>query len=176
MQRLSYVFDLDGTLADTRTIVEQAYKCVGVDMPEDAWGKPAELWLPDVVVGDWQEVQRLKNVAYRAIIDRNGVQPLAAAYVAKALIRTHPTYVLTGASPEATLDVLEALKMVHVPVLATRCSLARKFDELNALGRGIYFDDDKAACLGVSRRTEFKAVHVAATDHIDSLMWKMAHG
>ena len=39
------VFDLDGTLADTRDLVRRAYDLVGVHMPEHAWGLPAEAWL-----------------------------------------------------------------------------------------------------------------------------------
>ncbi len=40
-----YIFDLDGTLVDTRAAVKEAYRRVGVTMPDDAWGVPWTAWL-----------------------------------------------------------------------------------------------------------------------------------
>ena len=42
---MTYLFDLDGTLVNTRLAVKEAYRQVGIEMPDDAWGKPWTEWL-----------------------------------------------------------------------------------------------------------------------------------
>ena len=39
-----FVWDLDGTLLDSRDAVRRAYLEAGVVMPDDAWGKPWQVW------------------------------------------------------------------------------------------------------------------------------------
>ena len=60
------VFDVDGVLVDTRELVVQAYRDVGVEMPENAWGLPWHEWLPALVGDDGRaaELHREKTRRY----------------------------------------------------------------------------------------------------------------
>lgn len=52
------VFDVDGVIADSRRLVRECYDDAGVDMPDDAWGRPWHEWLDD------EHVHARKNQLY----------------------------------------------------------------------------------------------------------------
>lgn len=67
---MSVIFDLDGCLIDSKKAVCEAYKHVGIEMPEDAWGKPWREWLPKES-GSFTKAMNDhlgKNLAYRDMI------------------------------------------------------------------------------------------------------------
>lgn len=98
---MKYVFDLDGTLVDTRRAVFEAYKMAGAIMPDDAWGKPAREWLPQLVGEKRAEaVHHLKVVAYPAMLVQY-VKPLPL--LGYALHTESP--IITGASANSVMIV-----------------------------------------------------------------------
>lgn len=144
-----YVFDLDGTLIDSRLAVENSYRDAGVEMPVDAWGKPWHHWLVDVCSGDHDEALRiheLKNKFYVSNLDRYGrVLPLAD--LARSLIEAgEPVYVITGGSIDAATTALKRAKIDLMVLYDTEASIAAKSRILHNLwyethSRGVYFDD-----------------------------------
>jgi FMN phosphatase YigB (HAD superfamily) len=88
-----YVFDLDGTLFDTEHRVRQAYLDAGVDMPDDAWGKPAVAWLPALKGSHWKQYHQRKTELYlrslRAIPPRRTSAASAMIELALSGVETH---------------------------------------------------------------------------------------
>jgi len=170
------VFDLDGTLADTRDLVRRAYDVVGVHMPEHAWGLPAEAWLAGAVPGgleDVAEVHRLKNVALRTLIAAHGVERLPAADLCEALKkdRSYTVGILTGASLGAARATRRALALSRVPILGAGCDLETKMNVLRATAEsGIYFDDDYEACVAVADQTPWVVCYVSVGTDVDTLL------
>jgi FMN phosphatase YigB (HAD superfamily) len=145
-----YVFDLDGTLFDTRALVREAYLKAGVVMPDDAWGKPAVEWLPDVTDREhWKWIHEKKTIYYDRLIRES---PPARTTACRAMIDLAlsgcPTYIITGASREATTALLSGLQSYHYRVLGCGCNLEVKVFTVQKVGaRGmVYVDDDAKAC------------------------------
>jgi beta-phosphoglucomutase-like phosphatase (HAD superfamily) len=143
-----WAFDLDGVLIDTREAVRLAYRAAGVDMPDDAWGRPAFEWLPDLCGKAAGRVHVRKNEYYPALLAEHG-EVLEMALRARLLVETgQPTGVLTGASSEATEAALALLRLrlgFEMPIIRTSCSRQDKIDTLAGLAvrypQGVYVDD-----------------------------------
>lgn len=142
-------FDLDGTLADTRRAVEQAYVLAGVCPPEDWWGRPWREWLRDEVA------HARKNVIYQEIAPQ-----LITATKLADLCRTNQrkSVVLTGASRPAAEIVLATLAISPVELV---CEMSSR-DKVERLKRyvvaGTYYDDDPATIKLVKKETKWKTV------------------
>jgi phosphoserine phosphatase len=130
---MTYLFDLDGTLVDTRLAVKEAYRQVGVEMPDGAWGKPWTEWLNN------KQVHKAKAKAYP-----NTLKAFAQELPLYHYAHQHKCPVITGASREA-VRAIQAL-FGGLNVIATCATHARKIeiiqtyihDERNVA----YVDDD----------------------------------
>ena len=132
---MCYVFDLDGTLVDTRQAVVEAYRAIGVEMPEDAWGKPYREWLPQP---KWQ-LHEQKAVVYPTTLARFG-KKLGLYDFVKA--KGYP--VLTGASYSATLTIQREWGVLNIVGYGMR--LEQKAYQLNKnFPHCTYVDDLESA-------------------------------
>lgn len=142
------VFDLDGTLIDSKRAVFEAYRKVGLFPPEDWWGKPFSAWSDD-----WRAHDR-KNEYYPEMLLKYGRRLPCAD-----LMEITGGIILTGASREATLYALQFLNLGADTI--SGCDEAAKLRELERLGEfGIYFDDDYRFCQRVRELTKWQAIHV----------------
>jgi len=129
------VYDLDGTLIDTHEAVRQAYLVAGVEMPDDAWGKTWQEWLPDF------QKHNLKNLAYPEML-RKYAKPLPLYYDA---IKSRDA-VLTGASREAVYAIKKIFPGLRIAMM--RATRKRKLawlrrQRVSISKPGIYVDDDE---------------------------------
>lgn len=129
-------FDLDGVLIDSRAAVKAAYLSAGVEQPDDAWGKPAESWLPDLT-DEPGAVHEAKQRAYpRALV--NHARPLAGTEVARRLLKDRvKVTVVTHASWRSATAALAFLKL-DVPLYSV---VGLKGPTLWRLGPSCYVDD-----------------------------------
>jgi phosphoglycolate phosphatase-like HAD superfamily hydrolase len=167
------VFDLDGTLADTRDLVLRAYESVGIKMPNKAWGAAAEEWLEKYVGKPHvAETHRMKNVAYRALIAAQGLRELPACHLCRTLSRDdeYEVSILTGASYVAAEAVRAALKLRHVPFLGVAMKHEDKLRILSSGEAGIYFDDDYEAAVSVANATDWVVSYVSENTDLDTLL------
>jgi hypothetical protein len=141
---MTYAFDLDGTLIDTKEAVVQAYRIAGVEMPEDAWGKPWHEWLKD------ETIHHKKNEVYPDMLKQfASVLPLFTI----ALRLNAP--VITGASNEAVIAIQSVFGSLNI--VGIQCSRLEKILWLNRQReRGCYVDDDDATLLLVKEFTTWK--------------------
>lgn len=64
-------FDVDDTILATRELVTRAYREIGVELPEHAWGLRWEAWLPALFGGDLEQaalVHRAKTAVYEELV------------------------------------------------------------------------------------------------------------
>src|SRR5688572_14031374 len=85
--------DVDGTIIDSRALVERAYRDVGVQVPSGAWGRRWQDWLVDVC-GSFElalETHIRKTDVYANLIMRTDLTEYAlpAAQVARRWIKQH---------------------------------------------------------------------------------------
>ena len=141
------VFDLDGTLVDTKKAVFEAYRYVGVNMPEDAWGKNWREWLTGP---DAEKLHKAKNTIYLKTVGLYA-QPLELLpFVEKA---GYP--VITGASMIAAETI--AIKFAPKLRIALReATLDMKAKWLNDRRPGVYVDDDVRARSFIEEKTKWK--------------------
>lgn len=136
-----WVFDLDGTLVDTRRAVLDAYGRAGVNMPEDAWGLPWQDWLitpegrPDFAR------HALKNAAYPDCVAR-----LARRLDLLEFAVSNRCPILTGASRPA-VEAIEACFGVTLNVRGYSMKVGDKVSWLRGEGDvySVYVDDDENA-------------------------------
>lgn len=132
------VFDLDGTLIDTREAVRQAYLAVGIVQPEEAWGRlPWQEWLPPLC--DSPEHARFlhtkKNEHYEEMLARFAI-PLPCWDIAASL----KAPIITGASITA-VHAVQTLFRRRLNVKANGVNRHGKAAWLSANGWGTYVDD-----------------------------------
>jgi hypothetical protein len=145
-----YVFDLDGTLFETKELVIESYRRAGILMPEDAWGKSVHEWLPQRVGRQWKTIHEWKNTHYIKLLRMN---PPARSSAASAMIDLALSgvecYILTGASTEAAKELLSGFQPYHYSLVGTHCDLEAKTTRVKNLGQPgntVYVDDDAYAC------------------------------
>jgi hypothetical protein len=146
-----HVFDLDGTLIDTRDAVVEAYRRAGALMPRDAWGKPWWEWT-DARTHD------IKNLHY-AYIYEVWVKPLP---LLKTALRLNAP-VITGASVAAV--ELAKKRFGPLNVQLTAADVSQKILFLNELNReedgsrkGVYVDDDPRTREAVREETTWTSI------------------
>lgn len=145
-----YVFDLDGTLFDTEQLVRRAYLAAGVNMPDDAWGKPAREWLPALKGPLWPNYHVRKNEIYnRMLIESPPQRTTAARAMVDLSTGGCETYLLTGASRPAVNLLMHGFQPYHFKTLGVGCTLDEKLHRVRVVGdprQTVYVDDDENAC------------------------------
>lgn len=146
-----YIFDLDGTLFDTRDLVKSAYERAGIIMPQDVWGKPAELWLPQHVGAQWKMVHQRKNGHYVRLVNETELPRTSAlSALIELALNGVECYVITAASWECANALLtKYLKQYHYSLLSTGCDIGLRLLRLRKIARNdrtVYVDDDEITC------------------------------
>lgn len=145
---MKWCSDIDGVLIDSRQLVREAYRKVGVNMPDEAWGHPWQMWLPSVTgsLENARKAHSAKTLAYVDVI-RGGAaleNKLPYADILLSLEAMFPgdvTYV-TGAAKDAADAILEALNLNPKALLACSVSTAERVDILRSIAdTGVYIDD-----------------------------------
>lgn len=141
-------FDMDGVLADTEKAVRKAYWAVGVEMPANAWGMPADEWLPGLVGRQADDIHLAKTLVYPAVLSQFG-RELAGGEVLRHIRNDgHDVAIVTHASVEAAKTVRDWLNLLDVDVHPTK----DKANTLMALNAFVHVDDQEvkhAPCLVV---------------------------
>ena len=140
--------DIDGVLIDSKALVRESYKAVGIDMPIEAWGHPWQTWLP-AAVGSLELAKQLHNQKTDAYIDvllsgavRDNALPFAG--IARALERDPVTsvYYVTGATNRAAVAILRELGLDSEKLIASSATTADREQLLKNLApSGVYIDD-----------------------------------
>lgn len=145
------IFDLDGTLVDTRPLVVEAYRRAGVIMPDDAWGKTAEEWLPQCTRFNWRHVHDRKQQFYAELLaDTNFERNEACRAMIELRYSNVQTFVLTAASVYTTREILYRLfEPYQFNLLGCGADRSRKEHQMRMLGRPqttLWVDDDEDTC------------------------------
>jgi hypothetical protein len=131
---IRFVFDMDGTIVDSRRAVREAYRRAGHPLPDDAWGKTAGEW------GCPPDVHKMKIALYPTLLLRMGRRMHASD-----LLETVNGEVLTGATLQAVQAVRKFLKN-EFRLLGAGCSHEAKIEILQVQSypgsQIIYVDDD----------------------------------
>lgn len=162
------IFDFDGTLFDTHDAVYAAYAEIGVTMPDDAWGKAWQEWLPACAppaedAFTWAyTAHSAKNVAMARHLGR--VRPLPTMEELWRLARGHhDIYIMTGASAEAVTQVLHAKAPLLYSILQepraadlryyTSMSQSAKLETMSNIRQPVvaYYDDHEPTCRALRR-------------------------
>lgn len=127
----NYIFDLDGTLIDTKRAVQEAYRAAGVEMPESAWGLSAKEWLDDQT----GEIHKRKNQFYPGMLAQFAKPMPLLGFAIK-----NQSTIITGASPEAVALIREIFNIENpvFPNLDARAKVSFLLDR----PVGLYVDDD----------------------------------
>lgn len=172
-----YAFDLDGTLVDTKDAVLRAYRAVGVEPPEDFFGRTWREWLTDEDKHEAKNLIYVKNVGRWT--KRLGLMDVMHDLRKEKAFqhRSEPqnmVYVLTGASHDAAKAVLNhhlSYPQLNHEQLHTGLRMEGKAAVLNDLQKkqtsehlshsyGIYFDDDEETCNYIRENTKWTVLHV----------------
>ena len=140
-----YIFDLDGTLVDTHAAVTEAYRRVGVIMPDDAWGMPWTAWLKSKVLHE-----------RKAKVYPECLKEFASKLPLFDFAQQHHAPIITGASPRAVHAIQNQFGQLNI--IKTSCTRQEKITWLINIQDGIidvqtgrnnrganlvYVDDDK---------------------------------
>lgn len=150
------VFDIDGTLADTRPLVVEAYRRVGVLMPSNAWGVPWRNWLPALAGEDCEAVHAAKNEEYMRILQRESPRPLPSCTLAAELgfhpVRPIAVAFVTGSSRRAADAVLRAIRLPPGWLVGSEMTPTEKARLMTLLQPGAVLVDDDHEVLAIARR------------------------
>ena len=143
MSSTIFIFDIDGTLVDTRVALRDAYIAAGVDpslIAEFCGKSPWKAWCT-------QEIHDKKTALYRSALLKYGKR--GPAYPLLKYVKSIGVEVaaLTGASASAVAElVITGLLDDDITVLGTECTIMRKRDVLYELGdhhdHVFYVDDN----------------------------------
>jgi phosphoglycolate phosphatase-like HAD superfamily hydrolase len=140
--------DIDGVLIDSRELVRESYKHIGVDMPLEAWGHPWNTWLPGAV-GSYELAEQLhatKTREYVKVLKSGAVKrnALPFAQIMAALEQRNDTQVfyVTGATQEVADTILSELGLNNHALLASSISTDDRLMIMqNISDTGTYVDD-----------------------------------
>jgi phosphoglycolate phosphatase-like HAD superfamily hydrolase len=141
-------FDLDGTLADTRIAVREAYIRAGAPahLIDANWGKPWAGWTD-------QETHARKNAIYL----RDTIN-LVKRLPPMNLFQNKTSIILTGASLVAAEAVCKKLGLRPRNIFP-ELTAEGKADILDDMFPGMFIDDDAECCAAVSRRGKWSVLH-----------------
>jgi hypothetical protein len=140
--------DIDGVLVDSRSLVIESYKYVGIDMPMQAWGHPWQTWLPSAV-GSHEKARELhekKTEAYIEVLRAGAAlkNALPFAEILRALehdMRARVFYV-TGAAKATATVILQELGLNADNLVAASVTTDARKEILESLdSSGVYIDD-----------------------------------
>ena len=134
-------FDLDGCLADTRQLIERAYRTAGAEPPEDFFSLGHHDWIePD----RREQVHAAKNAAYLEALAREPVTLLPPWQAAERLRAEGRAVALLTGAPEGTIKVLEK-RVPSWPFLIARSAATpqEKTAWLARMRQGAYVDDQQ---------------------------------
>lgn len=162
-----FSFDLDGTLADTQTLVVLAYAKAGVVMPQSAWGLAWKEWLVDYFGGDEVAAQRAhkhKTAVYTTMLGREPerIHALPALEVLRDLstVPKHRVFVLTGASGSAAEAVATAIGLPKRLLSGTGLTPDQKAAALREVAAyGVYVDDNGKHGQHIAGKSGWAFVH-----------------
>lgn len=144
-----YAFDLDGTLIDSKPVVLEAYRSVGIEPPSDFFLKTWREWLPDAQKHDE------KNKMYLKLLYK--IKPLPLLELYRSL--EGRCMIMTGASKVAVLAIA---KQFGLDTKTTLCqmSIAQKIHQMNIFtSSGIMFEDQHEAAEQMRRETRWTICH-----------------
>lgn len=144
----AWCFDIDGVLVDSKVLVRESYKAIGIDMPIEAWGHPWQTWLP-AAVGSYElaeELHKKKTDAYVDVLLSGAARESALPFarIVKALERDPATEVfyVTGAAHKAAVAILSELGLNAENLLASSVTTAAREELLKGIAEtGVYVDD-----------------------------------
>jgi hypothetical protein len=143
---MNVVFDIDGTLIDTRELVREAYARAGVTQPPETFHQPWEYWLPSLVGGVFaaQRIHRRKNFIYTKILDEMPPTVLPPGRIAKdyAASLWMDVWAMTSGSLDGVLAALNCAGLGFIPVLGFELDQKDKNKILETLEPGVYVDDN----------------------------------
>lgn len=171
--RLIRVFDLDGTLVDSRDAVIASYKDVGIEMKPWHWGKPWRVWLEQACLdagmpsGSAAKVHEAKGRRYTH--HRERVRTLPPRRLLENSTSDVLLCIISGASFEAIMGYLISWGLSsHVRIVRGSLTLEQRIETLesirdltrNAEGGEIY-DDDVNNCHEMRKKldTDFWAIY-----------------
>lgn len=140
--------DIDGVIVDSKVLVRESYKAVGIDMPIEAWGHPWKTWLP-AAVGSYELAEQLhkkKTDAYVDVLLSGAARESALPFtqIVRALERDRGTKVfyVTGAAHKAAVAILNELGLRVENLLASSVTTAEREQLLKSIAdTGVYVDD-----------------------------------
>lgn len=143
-----WLSDIDGVLIDSRELVVESYRRIGVNMPLDAWGHPWKTWLPGAV-GSYDLAAKLhakKTEEYVEVLKSGAVRKnaLPFAQIAAALesTSTNTVYYVTGAAEPVALTILSELGLKTSNLLGSGVSTDERLRIMrNIHDSGTYIDD-----------------------------------
>src|SRR4029077_19825013 len=140
-----YCFDLDGTLIDSREVLIEAYRSVGVEPPSDFFVKSWREWLPD------PELHRKKNEIYLKIIHKIRPLPLMQLYHS---LEGH-AMIMTAASRAAVKAVARQFQLDSSTIMC-EMSVSTKIHTMNLIPNpGIMFEDQKEPAERMRKETKW---------------------
>lgn len=146
--RTVWCTDIDGVLIDSKELVQQAYRDVGIEMPFEAWGHPWGQWLPAFVESydDAKVIHEKKTKAYVNLLKGGAVAANALPFsqIVRALERDtmSDVYYVTGAAQDAALTILDELGLNTGKLVASSIGTNPRGAVLKSLSPyGIYVDD-----------------------------------
>jgi FMN phosphatase YigB (HAD superfamily) len=148
MNRSIWCFDIDGVLINSKELVRESYKAIGINMPLEAWGHPWRTWLP-AVVGSLELAEKLHREKTDQYIDvllsgKVSSHALPCAEIARALERDPAVdvYYVTGAANSAAIVILQELGLNSKKLIASSATTADREQLLKDTAlSGVYVDD-----------------------------------
>jgi len=159
------IFDLDGTIVDTEAYAREAYVMSGVTPPDDFFGKPWHVWLPDKVGAERAAmIHDAKAQKYIDLLSHAVLHALPAAQAVRDLFNIGwEVGVITSSCQDSLGIALRAVGVADcVTFRASRVAPQLRPTMLNEVApRGIYFDDLMSTCSLVGDKTDWLAVHAS---------------
>lgn len=164
-------FDVDGVIIDSRELVTSCYAQVGVDIPDDAWGRPWHEWLDD------GELHARKTQLYvEAIEDGLATWLDGRDIVAYYLRKGSPVCFVTGASFRAFEIIWRMSGLRSVAMSASNpvrwqvaCTMQDKVDTLKQWGANVYMDDIEDAGQRIAAAVGCGFVHYVPDDFLGNI-------
>ena len=112
------VFDLEGVVIDTESVVARCYELAGATPPPSILAYEGSDWLHEQVNGRRDlvvEIKRRKNVLYQNVLRSGGVPWLTGALAAAQLARLGRRVHLLSGAPSGTISIVKELWSTGFP-------------------------------------------------------------